>query len=191
MVDIFDFQEFPIIETECLLMRELVEADAPALFEFYRDPDFTRYIVFDPHKSLDDSLAFVALMKNIYQQKDSVRWGMELKENGQLIGNAGLHFWKRDIRCADVGYHIGQDFQGHGFATETLAAMVDFGFEHMNLNRLQGYINPGNDASGRVMEKLGFIKEGIWRQVEIKDGKLVDKIWFALLREEYYRDNRE
>ena len=126
-------------------------------------------------------------MKEIYQQKDSVRWGIQLKETKQLIGNAGLHFWKRDIRCADVGYHIGESYQGRGFATEVLATMVDFGFKRMNLNRIQGYINRGNDASGRVMEKLGFKKEGVWRQVELKNGNLIDKIWFSLLRNEYFQ----
>lgn len=185
MSEIFDFQEFPILATERLIMRELSEDDAPALFEFYRDPEFTRFIIFAPHTSLDDSLEFVAFMKKIYQEKDSVRWGIELKETGKLIGNAGIHFWKRDIRCAEVGYHIGQAYQGRGFATEVLGAMVKFGFERMNLNRIQAYINPGNDASGRVLEKRDFKKEGVWRQVELKNGKLIDKIWFSLLREEY------
>ena len=185
MPKIFDFQKFPLLETERLVMRELSEADAPTLFEYYSDPEFTQYIIFDSHKSIADTREMIAFMKNLYQQKDSIRWGIQLKATGQLIGNAGLHYWKRDIRCADVGYHIGQPYQGRGFATEVLAAMVDFGFDRMNLNRIQGYINPGNDASGHVMEKLGFKKEGVWRQVELNGGKFIDKIWFSLLREEY------
>lgn len=185
MSEIFDFQEFPLLETDRLLMREMVEADAPTLFEYYRDPEFTRYVPFNTHKSIEDSRDFISFWRNLYQQKNSIRWGIELKETKQLIGNAGLVFWKRDIRCAEVGYHTGQPYQGRGFTTEVLSAMVDFGFEFMNLNRIEGCIYPGNDASARVMEKLGFKKEGVWRQVHLKNGIFIDKIWFSLLREEH------
>jgi ribosomal-protein-alanine N-acetyltransferase len=188
MTEVFDFQVFPLLETERLLLRQLVEADAPALFEYFRDPEYTQFVSFDMHTSVDQTRGFITLMSNMYQQKDSIRWGIELKESKHLIGTTGLHFWKREIRCAEVGYHVGRPYWSRGFATEVLYALVDFGFHRMNLNRIEGRHNAGNDASGRVMEKVGFQKEGIWRQREIKYGKPVDVIQFSLLREEYLQD---
>jgi len=186
--EIFDFQSFPILETERLMLRELVEVDAPALFEYYREPEFTKFISFDTHTSIEPTKRFIAWTSDIYGQKDGIRWGIQLKEANQLIGTTGLHFWKRDLRCAEVGYHVGRPFWGSGFATEVLGALVDFGFHRMNLNRVEGRHNAGNDVSGHVLEKVGFKKEGIWREREIKDGKFVDVVQFSLLREEYVRE---
>jgi ribosomal-protein-alanine N-acetyltransferase len=184
MTDTFDFHSFPTLETEHLVLRQLTDADAPALFEYYSDPEFTRFIGFDTHTSLENTRRFIAWITDIYAQKDSIRWGIQLKESNHLIGTCGLHFWKRDIRCAEVGYHVGRPFWGRGFATEVLRAMVDFGFHRMDLNRIEGRHNDGNDASGRVLEKVGFQKEGLWRQREIKYGKFVDVVQYSLLREE-------
>ncbi len=188
MSEVFDFQTFPLLESERLILRELGQADAPTLFEYFRDPEYTKFVSFDLHTSVEQTKGFIALMTNMYQQNDSIRWGIQLKESKQLVGTAGLHFWKRDIRCAEVGYHVGRPYWGRGFATEVLRALVDFGFHRMNLNRIEGRHNAGNDASGRVMEKVGFQKEGIWRQREIKYGELVDVVQFSLIREDYAQE---
>jgi ribosomal-protein-alanine N-acetyltransferase len=184
MSEIFDFQEFPLLETDRLILREVTEDDAPTLYEYYRDPELTKFIGFQTHNNIEQTRDFIVWMASIYQQKDSIRWGVQSRELNQLIGTAGLHFWKREIRCAEVGYHFGRPFWGMGFATEVLRGLIDFGFQSMNLNRIEGRHNAGNDASGRVMEKVGFQKEGVWRQREIKDDKLVDVIQFSLLRDE-------
>lgn len=181
----FDFQSFPRLETDRLILRETTEDDAPALFELYRDPEMSKYITFSTHADIEHTKGFIAWMADVFARKDSVRWGIELKTANRLIGTGGLHFWKRDIQCAEVGYHIGRMFWRNGYATEALHALVDFGFEHMNLNRIEGCHNAGNDASGRVMEKAGFQREGTWRQRVLKDGVLVDIVQFSLLRSEY------
>lgn len=188
MAEIFDFQSFPTLETERLILRETTDADAPALFELYRDPEMSRFISFSTHTSIDDTRAFLGWMANAFKQRDSIRWGIVLKARNRLIGTGGLHFWKRELRMMEVGYHIGQAYWGEGYATETLRALVDFGFRRANLNRIEGRHNAGNDASGRVMAKVGFEREGVWRQREIKDGALVDVVQYAMLREDYLRE---
>lgn len=188
MAEVFDFQSFPALETERLILRETTEADAPELFELYRDPEMTRFITFSTHTSIADTLDFLGWMANAFKQQESIRWGIVLKLADRLIGTGGLHFWKRELRMMEVGYHIGRPYWGNGYATETLRALVDFGFERMNLNRIEGRHNAGNDASGQVMKNVGFQREGIWRQREIKDGGLIDVVQYSLLREEYLRE---
>lgn len=185
MSAIFDFDSFPRLETPRLILREATPGDAQDLFEFYRDPQMTRYVTFGVHRTIDDTLAFLAWMADAFQKKDSIRWGYELKETGNLIGSGGLHFWKRNIRCAEVGYHIGPPYWGGGYATEALRAIVAFGFEHMDLNRIEGKHTAGNVGSGRVMLKTGFRYEGTLRQREVKDGLIEDCLWYSILREEY------
>ncbi len=185
MPQLFDFDSFPVLETERLTLRELTGADAHPLFEFFRTTEYTQYLSFDRHTTVDHTHGFIAWTRDIFQNKDSVRWALELKASNQIIGTAGLHFWNRDIHCAEAGYHVGPPFWGRGFATEVLHAMVDFGFQRMDLNRLEARHNDGNDASGRVLEKVGFQKEGIWRQRELKEGRMVDVHQYSLLRDEY------
>lgn len=191
MANLFDFEAFPTLKTERLILRETNEDDALALFTYYRNPEMMQYISFNTHQSTEDTLGFLRWMANAFLQKDSVRWGIQLKATGELIGTGGLHFWKRELRLAEVGYHIGRPHWGMGYATETLRALVAFGFEHMNLNRIEGRHNAGNNASGRVMGKVGFQREGVLRQREIKDGTFVDVVQFSLLREEYREMKRD
>jgi ribosomal-protein-alanine N-acetyltransferase len=185
MTEAFDFQAFPVLESERLLLREMSGDDAPTLFEYFRDPEYTRYVSFEVHSSPEQTKDFITWMADLYQRQDSIRWGIQLKETGGLIGTIGLHFLRRDIRCMEVGYHIGRSYWRRGFATEALRTVVDFGFRDMNLNRIEATHHAGNEASGRVMQKVGFRYEGIWRQRAYKHGSLVDTVWYSLLREEY------
>lgn len=185
MAEVFDFDSFPLLETERLILRELTDVDAAPLFEFFRTVEYTQYLSFGRHTTLDHTHSFIAWTRDVYQKKDSVRWALQLKTSNQIIGTAGLHFWKRDIRCAEAGYHVGPPYWGKGFATEVLRALVDFGFQRMDLNRLEARHNDGNDASGRVLEKVGFQREGIWRQRELKEDRIVDVHQYSLLRDEY------
>ncbi len=185
----FDFSYYPHLETSRLVLRRPIDADAPALSEVYREPEMTRYVTFAAQQDIGDALRFLAWIKDGFDRKDSVRWVIEDKNSARLIGTAGLHFWKRDIRCAEAGYHIGLPYWRNGYATECLRAMVQFGFLRMNLNRIEAVVAEGNAASGRVLEKVGFRHEGILRQRLSIQGKLRDQYWYSLLSAEYLADS--
>jgi ribosomal-protein-alanine N-acetyltransferase len=145
-----------------------------------------KYLRFDAHQHLGHTRDFINWMAEIFEKKVGIRWGIELKETGHIIGTGGLYLSKPEFRCAEVGYHIGRVWWGHGFATETLQAMIEFGFKHMDLNRIEGKHHAGNDTSGRVMQKVGFQYEGILRQGELKEDRFVDVVQFSLLHDEYF-----
>ena len=185
MTELFDFEAFPTLETEHLLLRELTDADAPTLFTYFSDPAYVRYLSFGLHTSIEQTRGFIDWTRAGYAQKDGIRWGIWLKSNDLLIGTCGLHFWKREIRCAEAGYHVAPAYWGQGIASELLPALLEFGFRRMNLNRIEGKHVAGNEASGRVMLKCGFRQEGILRQRENLSGTLVDVVQYSLLRSEY------
>ena len=103
MSNFFDFRTFPILQTERLILRQPTDADATALFEFFRDPAFTQFISFDTQTSIEQAQQFINWMAALYNQKDSIRWAIQLKQPENLIGTAGLHFWKRETRRAEAG----------------------------------------------------------------------------------------
>ena len=185
MRELFDFHAFPLLKTERLILRELTDADATVLFQYFSDPAYVRYLSFGLHTDVEQTQGFINWTRTGYQQQEGIRWGLQWKLSDVLIGTAGLHFWKRDLRCAEVGYHVAPAWWGMGIASEVLRALVDFGFQRMNLNRIEGRHSAGNGVSGRVLLKCGFQKEGILRQREVLAGRLVDVVQFSLLREEY------
>jgi ribosomal-protein-alanine N-acetyltransferase len=146
-------------ETARLLLRPPVPDDAPAIFERYAaDADVTRFLGWPRHTSVDDTAAFVA-----FSQSEWARWpaGPLLafsRATGQLLGSAGLLL--ETAQRAQAGYVFAKDAWGQGFATETLAAMVELAAE-LEVTRLYALCHVQHRASWRVMEKCGFEREGI------------------------------
>ena len=104
----------------------------------------------------------------------------------ELLGSVSLRRFSRDRR-AELGYWLGADAWGSGYATEAATALVDFGFREMGLARIYAQVLAGNDASCRVLEKLGMLSEGIRRR-HIRKGKtLHDVVLYGILRDEWSR----
>ena len=108
------------------------------------------------------------------------------KESGKIIGRCGLHNWNQDHRRAEIGYVMNDEaFKRKGLMSEAVAAILEFGFTQLNLNRIDAMVGAGNTASLRIIEKSGFVKEGILRQHVLIDGKFEDSILFSKLAGEY------
>ena len=102
-----------------------------------------------------------------------------------MIGTCCLGDFHEGARRAEIGYDIAQVEWGKGYATEALGGVIDFGFNVMNLNRIEATITPGNNASVRVLTKLNFIQEGIVRERDLIKGKLEDGIIMSILKRDY------
>ncbi len=181
----FDFSHFPIIETPRLYLREMTPADVTALLKHLGNPEVVQYISMQPITTPEQAEEWLKWMGSFFSAKDGMRWGITLKDSGELIGSAGIHGWNREARYAEIGYDIAQQFWGNGYATEVVTAVAEFGFKHMLLNRIEADVVAGNDASMRVLEKLGFVHEGILRERAYKAGKYYDLHLFSLLNKEF------
>lgn len=115
---------------------------------------------------------------------ESLSLALTLKRDGTLVGAVGLHFYKADY-LAELGYWVGKPYWNHGYCSEAAKEVVRFGFEQMNLNRIQARHMVKNPASGRVMEKIGMKKEGILRQSLFRWGKFEDVAMYSVLKKEF------
>jgi RimJ/RimL family protein N-acetyltransferase len=106
------------------------------------------------------------------------------EQPSDLLGTVSLRRFVRDHR-AELGYWLGAEAWGHGYATEAAGAMVDFGFRDLGLARIYAQVLDGNDPSCHVLEKLGMIHEGIRRRHVRKGRRLCDVRMFGLLRDEW------
>ena len=108
------------------------------------------------------------------------------KKSEQIIGRCGLHNWNEEHRRAEIGYVMNdEEFKRKGLMSEAVAAILEFGFTQLNLNRIDAMVGAGNTASLRIIEKSGFVKEGVLRQHVLLAGKFEDSILYSKLLSEH------
>lgn len=173
------------LQTKRLLLRPLVEADAPALLAIFSDPVIMRYWSTPPWTSIDEAYSMVARDQKALAAGEYLRFGLERADTGNLIGNCTLFSISATCRRAEVGYGLAQSAWGHGYMDEALRALLDYGFSVMNLNRVEADIDPRNSASARSLERLGFTREGFLRERWIVNGEVSDTALYGLLLREW------
>lgn len=177
---------FPTLETRRLRLREIVATDAPTLFQIHRDVDAMRWFGTDPMTTLHEAEQLVerfASWRNL--PNPGIRWGIEERATGALIGSCGLFKWNRGWQACSLGYELAQPAWGQGFMQEALAATLAWGFDSMALNRIEAQVHPDNTASLKLLGKLGFVQEGLLRQAGYWLGAHRDLIQLSLLRQDH------
>ena len=179
------FGDLPEIRTERLKLRRMTLEDSADMFAYARDPEVTRYTSWQPHRSVDESRAFLEHAVARHERGDVANWGVELLADRRFIGTAGYMRWDVADRCAELGYAIARAHWGRGLMTEALRAITAFGFEEMLLNRIEARCAAENIGSYRVMEKAGLTYEGTLRERYLVDGTFFDIMVYSILRREY------
>lgn len=147
------------IETERLVLRELILSDDIGMFELDSNPEVHTYLGNNPVKSIEESREIVANIRQQYLKNGIGRWAVILKETGEFIGWSGLKLEKNVNGHAtfyDLGYRFIQKYWGNGYAFETAKAFVDFGFNDMKLPVINAYADFDNLASRKILEKVGM-----------------------------------
>jgi len=152
-----------IIVTERLILRPLVIEDAETAFNGWTgDAEAARYVSWLPHKTIEDTLKWLKIVdwRNNFEDaivpRDNYIWGFVLKENGELIGSGGL-IWEPNYHLYQIGYNIKKTHWNNGYTTEAMKAVLEFATQHLGLEKVAGGHAKENPASGRVLQKLGFV----------------------------------
>ena len=145
----------------------------------------TRYVGWEAHKTIENSRAFLASVVEQYHNGHVTSWGIEHRAEGRLIGTGGFVYWNIAHARAEIGYAIGPKYWGQGYMTEAVGAMLRFGFQRMELNRIEARCEVENIASARVMEKCGMSFEGILRHHMLVRGSFRDLKMYSMLRQEW------
>lgn len=179
------FDIFPLLETERLILRRINVKDQEAMFKIYSDPKTAEYDWFSPIETKEKALRFIEHFNKEFEEQEEITWGIVRKEDGDFIGCCCLGDFNEEVRRSEIGYVLRRSEWSKGYATEAVKALVAFGFETMNLNRIEAFITPGNDASIAVLKKAGFLQEGVVRERDLIKGKLEDGVILAILKRDY------
>ena len=176
------FSQLPSLETERLILRPLRMSDARDMYAYARDPEVSRHVLWSAHTSIFETRAFLRSAIRQYRRGEPGSFAIEHKADGRMIGTVGYMWVSGEYRSAEVGYSLSREYWNRGIMTEALRAVVAFGFDKMNLNRIEAQHETDNPASGRVMAHVGMRYEGTLRQRLKNKGRFVDVAVYAILR---------
>lgn len=179
---------FPILVTSRLILRELNDYDLDSFVDIFSRGEVTRYYGREAVKSPDEAHEILQKMMSSFTEKRGIRWGIECKETKQLIGTIGYHLWSPMHKRAEVGYELHPDNWNKGYATEAIGAVLSYGFQEMDLNRISAIVYIENQASNRVLEKIGFQNEGIKREYMLQGDQFHDTYCYSLLKSDYFKE---
>ncbi|MGT2846286.1 GNAT family N-acetyltransferase [Streptococcus massiliensis] len=180
-----------VLETDRLLLRPVTLDDAEDMFEYASDLDTVRYVTFLPHQSVEDSRNQIA---QFFLNYPLGSYGIEVKSDRKFIGTFGFVDLKQDVAKAEIGYCLNKDYWNQGYATEMLKAMVQLAFDKLDLNCLIARHDIENPASGRVLEKAGFIfshKEPYAMLNKNQENRIMTLKHYLLTKEDYFKKGDE
>ncbi|MBM7553048.1 GNAT family N-acetyltransferase [Thalassobacillus pellis] len=172
------YEDIPKIETERLILRKITLDDAKDMYLYASDEEVTKNVTWNTHFTLSDTFRFI----NTFLSKYDAPWGIELKENGRFIGTVHFVWWQPKHNSAELGYVLSKEYWGQGLITEAARAIISFGFENLDLVRIQARCFLENKGSERVMKKLGMDFEGINRKVMNVKGEHRDLKMYSILK---------
>jgi RimJ/RimL family protein N-acetyltransferase len=181
----------PTIHTARLQLRWLTPDDVPALAAIFGDAEVCR---FWSSPALSDMAAAEALHTEIvrgFAARSLFQWGIAERGTNTVVGTCTLASLSSEHRRAEVGFALARAAWGRGYVSEALPALLDFAFETLDLHRLEADVDPRNERSIRVLERLGFEREGYLRERYHVNGELQDAVLYGLLRRDWVtRDER-
>lgn len=184
------YEQFPHITTDKITLRKIVNSDIHGLFDIYNNEKVFRYIPGSHKKNKSTVENMIGHFQRDFNKQKEIFLGICLNENpNNIVGVAEMFDYNKSVNMITIGYRLNETFWGKGIATLTVKAMADYLFNDIGINRIQAFVMTENIQSQKVLEKSGFIKEGVIRQGHIwKEHGLVDLVLYSLLKSDYTGD---
>jgi [ribosomal protein S5]-alanine N-acetyltransferase len=178
-------EDLPALETERLRLRKVTPADVDAIFAYGSDPAVSEFTTWNTHQSIDDTQQFLNIILSLYENHQAVFWGIEHKEHKQLIGTINYVSWNQKDYVGEIGYVVARPYWGSGYMTEAVKEVIRFGFEKMELERIQAKCMVENEGSEKVMQKSSMLFEGTLRKLLSLKGKQHDVKMYAITKSDF------
>ncbi|MDN7245360.1 GNAT family N-acetyltransferase [Planococcus shenhongbingii] len=179
--------EFPILETSRLQLVQIGQQYAERFYEIMSREDVTEYYGMDKLINQQEAEAIIKSFQIAFDSKRGMRWGIVLKENGDFIGTIGLNNLNIRAKKSEIGYELHPDYWRQGFMKEAIKAVLQYAFENLDLVRMGAVTFPDNEASSRLLRKMGFTEEGRLRSYLYQGGQSHDALIFSLLKPEWVK----
>lgn len=175
------------LKTERLILRRFTFDDVQAVFDNWAsDSEVSKYARQQAHVSVDETKLYLDSIIAAYSNSNNYFWAIILTDLNEPIGRINITGINEPIESVHVSFMIGQQWWSKGYTTEALSAVMQFFFEEVGANRIEGRNDVQNRSSEKVMIKCGFQYEGLLRQGGRNSFGLVDCKQYAIIAEDYY-----
>ncbi|RSC92302.1 GNAT family N-acetyltransferase [Tenacibaculum singaporense] len=171
------FSPFPILHTQRLVLRKLIDSDKETLFKIRSNAIVNKFIDRQVPKSISEIEDFIKLIEKLVSKNEGIYWLIE--HNNKVIGSIGLRHFNDDFSYAEVGYELHPDAHGKGFMSEALKKVLQFGFNSLNLNEIEAYTHKHNKDSINLLKRFNF-----QLRPDKKDNDFENNVIFGLLKNE-------
>jgi RimJ/RimL family protein N-acetyltransferase len=148
------------LTTERLCLRPFTPADHDAIHAIYADPEVMRYVGHGPHRTMAETSAALRVYGDVLRRRGFSFVAVTEREGGAVVGDGGLHPIGGQGPDVELGYTLARGVWGRGYATELGRALVSHAFDVLEVPRVVAQVEPANDASRHVLEKLGMTERG-------------------------------
>lgn len=177
-----DFNPFPELKTDRLLLRKMNMSDAPEMFFLRSNKSVLKYIGKEPAKTVQEAEALIEKINSGIASAQSIMWAITLKENpGKMIGTICYWNMQPEHFRSEIGFLLHPDHWRKGIMKEAIKEVLVYGFDHIKLHSVEGRIHPDNIASASAMQSNGFVKEGYLKEDFYFNGEFLDTVIYSRL----------
>ena len=176
----------PVLNTKRLQLRPITLWDAEDMYAYAKQELTTKYLLWCPHKDIFETREHIAYMKEGYKRGSCYDYAVIYKETDTMIGTCGFVYVDKENKKGEVGYVLNPAYWNKGLITEALLTVIDYGFNTLDLRRIEARYMVENTASAAVMKKAGMSFEGVLRKFLFVKGKHRDIGVYSILKEEQY-----
>lgn len=175
------FEKFPQLMSEHYLLQNITHIEPLKLLELYSHPDVIRYIDMPPLQTLKDAEKYLLNATEYFNMQQKVIWAVCTKEHNNLLGVIRLYGINKEHHFANIGFELNRNYWGKGIISESLQTVLNFLFSQIQFNRIEAQTFVGNYRSIKLLERLGFNKEGRLHQNFLINNNYEDSYMYAKL----------
>ena len=185
-------REFPQLDTDRLVLRELTLDDADVIFPHFASEEVVRYEDSKPAANIKDVTDIVKWGRNIASNKAGILWGIFRKGDGSFLGQ--INYVARPdnnfigtTHRAEIGYDLTPHYWGNGYISEAVRSVIEFIFNSTEINRIEAIVHTENSRSLNALTRLGFHREGILREYVQWEGEYWDMALLTVLKRDWVK----
>jgi len=175
---------FPTLHTDRLDLIEITQNHLSDLFTLFGDAQVVRFYNLLPFQNESEGQRIIDLFQTRFTNQTGIRWGIALKGTTAIIGTIGYNSYTTNHK-GTIGYDLQTQYWNKGYATEVLQKIIDYGFNQLQVNRIEAEVMQGNIGSEKVLTKLNFKNEGVLRDWMYWNEKHYDMTMFSLLKKDF------
>ena len=181
------YKNLPGLETPRLILRKVALDDLEDVFAYSSDGEVTRFLRWGPHRTLEETESYIREVLREYDEGRDGPWAVEHRQTGRVVGSVHLMAISAQHSKAEIGFVLSRSHWNRGLISEALTRVLEYSFESIGLNRIEGFCLLDNRAGIGVLEKVGMKREGVLREYLFQKGALRDFVVYSMLKRDYVR----